>query len=319
MLTTTAYSQTNLVPNPSFEIYTTCPDGGGGELNYAPPWYPPTAGSPDYFNQCNNSSSTFGANASVPANSNGYQYARTGVAYAGFSPSIPDIEYREYIQAPLLSPLIVGKMYCVEFYVSLADSIKYAITEIGAYFSNGPIINMGIASNLPYNPQVRSPVGVFLSDKNNWMKISGSFIANGGENYITIGNFKNDINTDTLSTNIWSANGETQSYYYIDDISVIYECDTVSNVINIANIFTPNGDNNNDQFVIQDKSHQIKLITIYDRWGIKVFETNNINEPWDGRTTSGIPCTEGIYYYILELHDIAQNNLKTKGFIQLMK
>ena len=41
----------------------------------------------------------------------------------------------------------------------------------------------------------------------------------GGENYITIGNFNNDISTDTLTNN--SSGQNEGSYYLIDDVSVI--------------------------------------------------------------------------------------------------
>ena len=49
------------------------------------------------------------------------------------------------------------------------------------------------------------------------MKISGTFIANGGENYITIGSFKNDAETDTL----FIGGVLNFSYYVIDDVLVI--------------------------------------------------------------------------------------------------
>ncbi len=46
-----AVAQTNLVPNPSFETDSLCPNGGS-EIKYASPWYSPTGGSPDYFRPC---------------------------------------------------------------------------------------------------------------------------------------------------------------------------------------------------------------------------------------------------------------------------
>jgi len=54
--------------------------------------------------------------------------------------------------------------------------------------------------------QVNNPNGIFISDTLNWTEISGSFIATGGENFITIGNFKD--------TSIIHGSG----YYYIDDV-----------------------------------------------------------------------------------------------------
>ena len=69
----------NLVPNYSFENYTTCPTTSN-QLSYASSWINPTQwGTPDYFNSC---SSTFG----VPSYCNCslvFQYAKTGNAYCG--------------------------------------------------------------------------------------------------------------------------------------------------------------------------------------------------------------------------------------------
>lgn len=46
-----SFAQVNLVPNPSFESYSTCPDGSS-QLYKATPWFNPALGSPDYFNVC---------------------------------------------------------------------------------------------------------------------------------------------------------------------------------------------------------------------------------------------------------------------------
>jgi OOP family OmpA-OmpF porin len=70
-----AVAQINLVPNPSFEIYNTCPNSGG-QITYATGWFTATLGSPDYFNSCS-------AGYGVPSNGFGYSNAQDGNAYAG--------------------------------------------------------------------------------------------------------------------------------------------------------------------------------------------------------------------------------------------
>src|SRR5580692_4077770 len=66
----------NLVPNPGFEDYTSCPNSVS-ELDLAAPWFQPTAGTSDYFNVCGASS------VGVPNNFAGSQPAHGGQAYAG--------------------------------------------------------------------------------------------------------------------------------------------------------------------------------------------------------------------------------------------
>ena len=94
MLATTTYSQTNLVPNPSFEIHDTCPHTDNIALALG--WYPVSNDLPNYFNACAPSPYYF----SVPDNIGGYSYAASGNAYAGI------VVYEEG------SPSTLGEFYC---------------------------------------------------------------------------------------------------------------------------------------------------------------------------------------------------------------
>ncbi len=210
-------AQPNLVPNPSFEAFIDCPNTGG-DVEVAEPWSG-FYGSVDFFHQCG--SGGFG----MPTNWNGFQQPRTGLGYIGVkteSISVAAnnplfINSREFAGVPLLSPLQPNQSYRVEFYVSLADVQQYAIKNIGAYLSQAEPPSE-ISQLLSLYPQVKHDGIDFLSDKEGWMRIVGFFTALGGENFITIGNFDTDENTDTLlvdaeATHPWS-------YYYIDDVSV---------------------------------------------------------------------------------------------------
>ena len=221
---TASYPQGNLVPNPDFENFTNCPNGPS-QINNALPWFQPNifGSSTDYYNSCNSSTNS----VSVPTNIVGYQLAKSGVAYAGFglylvlSPS-----YREYLEVGLTDTLIQGETYCVKFYVASSDHAKYGIDAIGAYLSADSILyndpNFGI---LPYQPQVENPIGNIIADTMNWVAIRGDFIANGGEKFITIGNFKDSSHTNAAVINP-SAPG-LWTYYYIDDVSVVHGSCTV--------------------------------------------------------------------------------------------
>src|SRR5687767_1873782 len=110
-------AQGNLVPNPSFEINSGCP--GWPQISLATGWVNPTPASPDYFNSCD-TANTYG----VPNNTQGFQIARTGSAYAGI------ISYtssgREYIQTELFDTLESGRWYCVSYFISLSEQSAYA-------------------------------------------------------------------------------------------------------------------------------------------------------------------------------------------------
>lgn len=214
----------NLVPNPSFEDYSQCPNNQD-QLDRAVGWFKPTANSSDYYNACYTGSALF--HPSVPINYVGYQNARTGNAYAGFCNYYYCSNCREYISAQLTQPLEANARYCVSFYVSLADSSLDGIAPIGAYFSNTQINDQSTISNLPFIPQISSTLQP-LNDTMNWMLITGSFIANGGESYIIIGTFSPDsqITVDTIRDNGQPI--QQFAYYYIDDVSVVRIADCVA-------------------------------------------------------------------------------------------
>ncbi|MDQ8003891.1 MAG: gliding motility-associated C-terminal domain-containing protein [Pedobacter sp.] len=69
----------------------------------------------------------------------------------------------------------------------------------------------------------------------------------------------------------------------------------------IPNVFSPNGDGKNDQWVIRNISDYIGTkVQIFNRYGHKVFQNDNFITPWAG-IFSGKPLPSGSYYYILDL------------------
>jgi hypothetical protein len=100
----------------------------------------------------------------------------------------------------------------------LSEYSKYSVSTFGAYLDNGTITAPN--DRLP-NPSVNPQIfnSQQFDDTLNWVKIQGSFVADGTETYITIGNFL----ADSLSgiTNSYPLNSFIGAYYYIDDVSVI--------------------------------------------------------------------------------------------------
>lgn len=218
------YAQTNLIPNPSFEDTVGCP-AGLADISKAAFWTAPTEGSPDFFYSCN------GGSAGVPNNLFGNQNAFSGNAYVGIAvyDTWATWSYREYIQVQLNQTLSSGQEYWVTFYVNLSDSSFFAIREIGAYFSN-TLINSSMDTTLSVVPQIEFTDSV-VTDKNGWVKITGSFTATGNENYMIIGNFNRSQNTSALATN----GNQNYSYYYIDDVCVSSDSLTCSQSVGINN------------------------------------------------------------------------------------
>lgn len=203
----------NLLANPGFETITQCP-GGFGWIYVAAPWDMPTLGTSDCLNAC-----AVGPFApGVPASPVGFQAAHAGSGYAGFIlySTWSGPHYREYIQSPLTSPLVANQTYTFGFWVSLADSSMWALDRIGAYFSVGAVGPVNDWLPLPYTPQVESPAFNYLTNASGWTYVSGSFVAAGGEDHVTIGNFHDDATTNVLTM----GGARQDAYYFVDDMTV---------------------------------------------------------------------------------------------------
>ena len=125
---------------------------------------------------------------------------------------------------------------------------------------------------LPFAPQIKSPVGVFLNDTLNWIEISGTYIAHGGERYITIGNFNNPTDTFNLPNN--NNNTTVVSYYFIDDVTV-RDCtnDGVEEIAEQNISISPNPATNE---IMLTSNQKLKTIHIYNVLGEEVLKLERI-------------------------------------------
>lgn len=212
----------NLILNPSFELHLNCPSRLGNFVQDVKDWSTPTHGSSDYFHSC---SKIMG----VPDNFNGSQKAKHGEAYAGLYMYAPD-DYREYIQANLSQALEKGRQYILSFYVSLAGKSDSSIKEFGVLLSEKSIeipikkeLSKMHLSRVTNNTTtlLEIPSKQYLKDSDKWTLLEIQFIANGTERYITLGNFKN--NAQTQKDAIAKKDSKKGAYYYLDMVSLTLE------------------------------------------------------------------------------------------------
>lgn len=67
--------------------------------------------------------------------------------------------------------------------------------------------------------------------------------------------------------------------------------------ISVPNVFSPNGDGNNETFNIVNVDHYSNELVVYSRWGNEVYSAQNYRNQWDG---SGVP--DGTYFYVLKIN-----------------
>lgn len=215
-------AQNNLVPNGSFETYSTCPIGTLGEINKAIPWFQPNypyagaGGSSDYYNFC----------AGYDCSSF-KQCPRTGTGMAGIAlftyPTLYNTDYwREYIEVGLTDTLKAGRNYCIKYHVNMLDNSCYPIKQIQAVLTNDSLLYND--SNYGYIQGVIpiSEPDSIIKDSIGWTEIKETFFASGGERFITLGNFANGSSVSYESICGSISGTSYPGYYYFDDIS-IYE------------------------------------------------------------------------------------------------
>jgi hypothetical protein len=286
------YAQVNLVPNPSFEIFTVCP-GFPGQVEYAFPWFNPTSDSPDYFNSCAT------VNVSVPYNFRGYQYANTGNAYMGcLFDDVGQMNKRDYIEVELTSSLISGQQYYCSLYVVLAVGGGYegATNNIGICFTPDSLVDFSTIYVLNATPAYSHQS--IITDTLNWVEISFFYTALGGEKFMTIGNFYPDTSNQTVnvldpSDTVTDVNG----YYYIDDVYLGEYIDTTdTNDINpeIEFVIFPNP--SNGIFQINYDFNSPHEILVYDAIG-RIVGQFNLNPSLNSLQIDFRNFSNGVYNY----------------------
>ena len=223
-------AQVNLIVDPSFELHDSCVNNliilgtyNWHCLDSINNTYQTTSScSPAYLNICN--SYPLG---SCPANygqTYSYKYPRSGngmyinVFYCN-PVSCNTVYNRDYLRGRIRGGLINGKQYCGKYYVSLYQSMKYGTDRLCAYLDNGALDTNSPCLPIVVTPTWENPTFNYILDTAGWTAVQGVFTANGTETYMTIGNFYSHANTHTALFK--ASNTYNESYYYVDDVSII--------------------------------------------------------------------------------------------------
>ncbi len=92
-------------------------------------------------------------------------------------------------------------------------------------------------------------------------------------------------------------------------------------IVEVPNVFSPNGDGINDQFGA-DRAENIRAfqLEIFDRWGRPMTTLNRAEQRWDGLDRSQRPATSGVYYWVLSYQGLASEEIRVlKGNVTLLR
>lgn len=308
----------NVVPNSGFESVTCVSDITTNTINFTDSWFDTEeTQSIDVYHACFEDEFF-----TPPYNISGYSLPFKGDGMAGFIPMMVSEESttREVLSVRLLDDLIKDSTYCVTFWIknSYYFDYEYATDNIGVLFSVDTLKESDVLSKAA---DIRCKKGRLLSE-NEWVEVSGLYKANGAEKYLNLGFFGSRLETD------WYFNGPdflpnglpAHLYYFVDNIEVIScEEDSIKKMIlEVPNIFTPNGDTNNDYLTIKHQNIEELEMIILNRWGQQIITFDPRLHPWDGNTASS-QVSDGVYFYVIRGTDIYGEPIEKYGHITVVR
>jgi gliding motility-associated-like protein len=105
---------------------------------------------------------------------------------------------------------------------------------------------------------------------------------------------------------------DTQYTAYSNCLPIIITTPPFPDTVVVPNFITPNADNINDEFIIQnvDDYQDLSQVTIYNRWGDRVWQSEPLydnSSPWRGTNQNGTKLADGVYFYTIELVNASDN------------
>ena len=89
-------------------------------------------------------------------------------------------------------------------------------------------------------------------------------------------------------------------------------------ILNIPNVFSPNGDGVNELFTIETMYVESMVVKVFNRWGNIVSEFNGLVSGWDGKV-KGNDASDGVYFYSYTAIDLNGNELSGHGNVTLIR
>jgi gliding motility-associated-like protein len=127
-----------------------------------------------------------------------------------------------------------------------------------------------------------------------------------------------DVNAFPINTTMYYLTVDNGTCKATDSVVVSAECSSIY----LPSAFTPNGDGLNDVFMAFGIDLKDFQLVIYNRWGEKIFQTQDITLGWDG-TYRGAPSPLGLYVWELETSDKNGNPLindfQSRGTVSLVR
>lgn len=145
-----------------------------------------------------------------------------GNCYGGFR--VMGVNF-EVLRNELSRPLVTDKTYCMQFKLKLKQENAYAFNGVSVVCTKESRSFRNSAEGIKQGVVIQTHPEVVLGCREQWMIISGSFVAEGGEKYIYISNFTSNDSLKLFKVDSTAGDYVDEIYYYIDDVVLIEETD----------------------------------------------------------------------------------------------
>jgi gliding motility-associated-like protein len=132
---------------------------------------------------------------------------------------------------------------------------------------------------------------------------------------LTAADISNPIASPDVRTRYFVQGTSEYGCEAIDSIDVLVEMEAV---LDVPNAFTPGNGPNPTFKILRRGEAQLQRFTIFNRWGVKVFETSNIDEGWDG-SLNGTAQPMGVYIYHIEATTKSGTPFVKQGNVTLLR
>ncbi|HET6992620.1 MAG TPA: VWA domain-containing protein, partial [Bacteroidia bacterium] len=199
----------------------------GNKIILAKNWFPATAGTPDVLNS--DYSNLLGWKTKTARTGTGRMAIIAGICKNGLvSWLLYKDTYSEYIECRLNHDLEAGKTYCVRYYVALDEKSNFASDRFGFAMTRDSIAEMqshSVMSGYNSYTHINEAENHYITSDEGWAMICDTFVAKGGERFLTLGSFQNGFPKKvhqvkkSQHVNLRVSPFNKFSYYYIDDVS----------------------------------------------------------------------------------------------------
>ncbi len=215
---------------------------------------------------------------------------------------------------------------------TITDNVCSVTDSILLTSEPGPVANMSLSVNAGCNPLSVN----FTNNSQNGTTYEWYF-DNG--NNITVNDLSSQTQTYTSSADeimLIVINGPCRDTAYAsvqivecgctDPLATNYDPTAVANdgscifpepTVIIPNIFTPNGDANNDVFRLTTTNATEVILKINNRWGTNVYEGSGLDPYWDGKI-NGVLAPDGVYFMQYTVKGLMDKEITGQGFLQLI-